>query len=182
MSGAFPKRRVALRQASGGMAVMEAECGFGLAIVPVQEMAIRMGSTATLADGSPGMGDQQMRGRGFTFYHAASGMRLLPQGWFFTTLEAAREGLAAIGQRWPEDFHIHACKSLERLGGPVLAVLCGTGVVRGRWNDLSRALDGFDEEAWEQGREARLAAMRGLSGKALPAPDGEAMRRSARAA
>jgi len=182
MGAEFPRRRVALRQAAGGTAVMEAECGFGLAIVPVPEIAIRLGSTASAPDGTQGPGDRQVRGTGFTFYHAASGVRLLPQGWFFTTLEAAREGLAAIGQRWPDAFDVQASRSIERLGGPVMEVLCCTGVVRGKWNDLSRALDGHDEDAWAAGREARLAAMERMGGKALPVPDGAAMRRSARAA
>lgn len=179
MGADFPRRRVAVRQAGGGTAVMEAECGFGLAIVPVQEVAIRMAPLLPQGKGAPLGGDRQIRGRGFTFYHMASGLRLLPQGWFFTTLEAAREGLAAIGARWPEAFDVQASKSIERLGGPVMAVLCGTDVVRGKWNDLSRALDGFDEDAWEAGREARLKAIERMGGKALPVPDAAAMRRSA---
>jgi len=182
MTPAFPKQRVSLRQAAGGTSLMEAECGFGLAIVPVPETAIRLGNTATARDGTRGPGDRLVRGRGFTLYHTASGMRLLPDGWFFTTVEAARDGVAAIGQRWPEAFHIQAAKSIERLAGPVMEVLCGAGVVRGKWNDLSRALDGYNEDAWADGREARMAAIEKMGGKALPMPDAAAMRRSAGAA
>jgi len=157
---AFPRQKVSLRRVDSGRAVLEAECGFGLAIVPVDEARTRLGSSPTI--GGTGQGDRVVRVKGFTFYHQATGMQLLPKGWFFTSIDAARAALAAIGARWPSAFDTHDINQFVPLCGPVMDLVRRCHVVAGKWSDLSRALDGVDEDEWHKGaddRAARIAAM-----------------------
>lgn len=173
----FPLHSVSLLQAEGGRTVLMAECAFGLAIVPVREVALRMAAVIPQRDAPATGGDRLVRGTGFTLYHASSGRRLLPQGWFFRNVGDARAGLALIGDRWPDAFEGRGIGGLDRMAGPVLEALREkTAVVAGKWNDLSRALDGVDEDAWKAGHAARLKAMERMAGKALPNPTAAAMR------
>ena len=100
--------------------------------------------------------------KGFTFYHAATGMRLLPKGWFFTSIDAARAGLDAIGALWPQAFDTHDINKFVPLAGPVMDRLRSIGVVAGKWGDISRALDGVDQDQWRAGADARAAQIRAL--------------------
>lgn len=155
----FPKSPVSLRRAEGGRAVLEAECGFGLAIVPVDETRTRL--AASLNQAGEG-GDRQQRVRGFTLYHATTGMRLLPKGWFFTSIGAARACLAAIGAAYPSLFETRDINQFLPLAGPVMALARAHQVVAGKWSDIVRALDGHDEDQWTADAQARAQRMQAL--------------------
>jgi hypothetical protein len=166
MTGPFERQRVSLRRGEGGRMQLMAECGHGLAIVPVDEKRTRLGPAPT-QDGEGG--DRVGTVKGFTFYHAATGMRLLPKGWFFTSVEAARAGLAAIGARWGDAFETADINLFLPLAGPVMDLCRKSGVVAGKWSDLSAALDGFDEEAWTAGaaeRRERIKTLKDSPGNA----------------
>lgn len=166
----FPKQRVSLRRTDGGRAVLEAECGFGLAIVPVtgerhrmaayvyQEIRDRNGRLNELR--VVGGGDSVASVPGFSLYHAGTGMKILPDTWFFADLRQARAALERIGARWGELFMTRDINQLQPLSGPVLALCRACGVVAGRWHDLSAVR--LDEDDWAAGAEARKAGMASL--------------------
>lgn len=158
MNGSIQMQRVSLRQAEGGRAVRMAECGFGLAIVPVDEMRRRL---VPHSDELPS-GERSDRVKGFTFFHSATGMRFLPKGWFFTSVEAARACLLQIGARWGSAFDTQDINAFQSFGGPVMDLARQMSVVSGKWHDLSSALDGFDEAAWAAGAAERRDRMKAL--------------------
>lgn len=157
----FPKQRVSLRRADQGRAVLEGECAFGLVIVPVRGVVKRLAPMVLDHAGRPGGGDTEREVAGFTLHHMNSGLRLLPDGWFFTRLNAARAALTAIGARWPTLFTTRDINQFLPLAGPVMAICRDAHVVAGKWNDLSAVR--IDEDEWTAGAARRaemIAALR----------------------
>lgn len=152
------RRKISIRQATGGRAVMMADCGFGLAIVPVDEERTSLAAPGDDHDGS----DRVRTVKGFTFYHEKTGARLLPKGWFFTSYEAAFDALRAIGRRWPVAFDTPDINAFLPLAGPLMDMLRRTPVIAGKWNELARALDGLNEDEWKAGAEERRRRMQDL--------------------
>jgi hypothetical protein len=151
---------LSIRLAEGGRAQLRAECGYGLAIVPVEEERTRLKPTPG-RDAGNGDIERAERVRGFSFYHVATGARLLPAGWFFTSIEAARAGLHAIGARIGTVLETPDINAVARYAGPVFAVLGESGVIRGKWHDLKSADTGSDAD-WDAGAEDRRARMKAL--------------------
>lgn len=159
-SVAFEAVNISIRKAEGGRAFLRAESGFGLAIVPVEDMRLRMKPTPIRSGGARESDIERAEPvRGFTFYHVASGTRLLPSGWFFTSIEAARPALHGIGARIGAALETPDINAVARYSGPVFAVLGDSDVIRGKWHDLRSAGTGSDAE-WQAGAEARRAAMK----------------------
>lgn len=160
----FPRQTISLRREEGGRKDLLAECGFGLAIVPVDVARLRLAPSPT--DGRGG-GDRMVQVSGFALFHIATGMQLLPEGWIFDSADAARAALAAIGARWPHAFEARDINLFMPLGGPVMTLARAMGVQAGKWADLSAALDGIDEDEWAAGaedRQARMLALRDHAG------------------
>ncbi|WP_420406931.1 hypothetical protein [Hoeflea sp.] len=173
-AGPYPVLDISIRKRDGARAQLRAECAHGMAIVPCRERRNRMmwEMTRSARPGAyvdSGMTDEahvtverSETETGFTLYHVRSGLRLLPEGWFFTSIGDAREGVAAIAAVLGDALETPDINAVAQRSGPALEALRPTGVIAGRWNDLSRALDGFDEKAWEAGAADRAERMRML--------------------